>query len=53
MKFKDKDSDFQISIDLMLNKQDKNFKTENTIRKKLLELFEIKKIESHEKFKTI
>lgn len=52
VKSKDENSDFQISIDLVLNKQDKNQKTENAIRKKLLELFEIKKVESYEKFKT-
>lgn len=53
MKSKDENSDFQISIDLVLSKQDKNQKTDNAIRKKLLELFEIKKVESYEKFKII
>ncbi|WP_407500178.1 GapS4b family protein [Elizabethkingia anophelis] len=53
VKSKDINSDFQISIDLILNKRDKNARTENSIRKKLLELFEIKKVESYEKFKII
>ncbi|MCT3801856.1 hypothetical protein HZP90_09410 [Elizabethkingia anophelis] len=52
-KSKESNSDFQISIDLNLNKRDKNTKTENSIRKKLLELFEIKKVESYEKYKII
>lgn len=51
VKSKDESSDFQISIELVLNKQDRNLKTENAIRKKLLELFEIKKVESYAKFR--
>lgn len=51
VKSKNFDSDFQIQIDLILNKHDKHSKNENGIRKKLLELFETKKVESYEKFK--
>ena len=40
-------SEFQISIDLILDKKNRNTKTENSIRKKLLELFEQKKVESY------
>lgn len=53
VKSKDESADFQISIDLVLNKQDKNAIFENTIRKKLLECFEKKKIESYNRFKII
>jgi hypothetical protein len=53
VKSKDVSSDLQISIDLVLDRQDKNHKTENTVRKKLLELLESKKIESYEKFKKV
>lgn len=53
IKSKDETADFQISIDLILNRQDKNSSIENTIRKKLLEFFEKKKIESYNKFKII
>ena len=49
----DESSDFQISIDLILNRQDKGSSVENTIRKKLLELFEMKKVESYNRFKII
>lgn len=51
VKSKDENADFQISIDLVLNRQDKNQGTENKIRKKLLEFFEKKKIESYNRFK--
>lgn len=50
---KDENADFQISIELILSRQDKNPANENKIRKKLLEFFEKKKIESYSKFKTI
>lgn len=53
VKSKDEKADFQISIDLILNRQDKNSSTENKIRKKLLEFFEKKKIESYNKFRII
>lgn len=53
VKSKDENADFQISIDLILNKQDKKLRTENIIRKKLLEFFEKKKLESYNKFKMI
>ncbi|MBB1140901.1 hypothetical protein [Myroides sp. WP-1] len=53
VKSKEISSDFQISIDLLLGKQDRNHKNENIIRKKLLELFEMKKIESYTKYKTL
>jgi len=53
LKSKDESSDLQISIDLILNRQDRNHRTENIIRKKLLELIEKKKVESYEKFKKI
>ncbi|MGJ7032303.1 GapS4b family protein [Niabella hirudinis] len=53
VKAAEEDSDFQISIDLVLNKQDKNPKAENSIRKKLLELFETKKVESYTKLKRV
>lgn len=53
VKNKEENADFQVSIDLLLNKQNKNPQTENTIRKKLLELFEIKKVESYVKFKKV
>ena len=51
VKSKDENADFQISIELVLNKEVKNSKTENIIRKKLLELFETKKVDSYVKFK--
>ncbi|MDV7699585.1 hypothetical protein N6B72_21960 [Chryseobacterium soli] len=51
VKSKDENSDFQATIDLLLNKQHKNISNENKIRKKMLEVFEIKKVESYEKFK--
>lgn len=53
VKSKDENSDFQITIDLLFNKQHKNSTNENKIRKKLLEIFEIKKVESYEKLKKI
>ncbi|MEC3876421.1 GapS4b family protein [Chryseobacterium salviniae] len=53
VKSKDENSDFQITIDLLFNKQHKNSSNENKIRKKLLEIFEIKKVESYEKLKKI
>lgn len=48
---KEQTSEFQISIDLILNKNNRNFTTENNTRKKLLEIFESKKVESYELFK--
>lgn len=53
VKSKDENSDFQVTIDLLFNKQYKNLNNENKIRKKLLELFEIKKVESYRKYKKI
>lgn len=52
VKNKDVNSEIQISIDFLLNKQNRTT-NENTIRKKLLELFEIKKVENYNKFKII
>lgn len=51
IKTKSENSELQISIDLLLNKDDRNSKTENTIRKKLFEIIEKKKIESFNLFK--
>ncbi|WP_299183168.1 hypothetical protein [uncultured Chryseobacterium sp.] len=53
VKSKDENTDFQISIELILSREDKNQTTENNIRKVLLEFFEKKKIESYNKFKTL
>ncbi|TWP28832.1 hypothetical protein ETU08_08285 [Apibacter muscae] len=53
VKNKDENSEFQFSIDLILNKQDRQSSIENKIRKKLLDLFEIKKVESYERLKII
>ncbi|MGS0748794.1 GapS4b family protein [Halpernia sp. GG3] len=53
VKSKDENADFQISIDLILNRQDKIPSIENKIRKKLLEFFEKKKIESYNRFKIL
>lgn len=53
VKNKDENSEFQISIDLILNKQDRKSIIETEIRKKLLELFEIKKVNSYERFKIV
>ena len=50
---KDENADFQMSIELILSREHKNPSTENKIRKKLLEFFEKKKVESYNKFKTI
>lgn len=47
-KNRDIKSEFQISIDLTLDKKHRNTKTEHDIRKKLLELFEIQKVKSYE-----
>lgn len=53
VKSKDKNADFQMSIELILGREHKNQSTENKIRKKLLEFFEKKKVESYNKFKII
>lgn len=50
---KDENADFQISIELILNRQDKSPTIENKIRKKLLDFFEKKKVESYNKFKIL
>lgn len=52
VKTKDENSEFQISIEFVFNKQNKRIAVENSIRKKLLELLELKKVESYEKFKS-
>lgn len=49
IKSKDELSEFQISIDIKLNRINRNQKTENKIREELLEIFELKKVESYEK----
>lgn len=53
VKSKDENADFQMSIELILAREHKNPSTENKIRKKLLEFFEKKKVESYNKFKSI
>lgn len=53
LKNKEVNSEFQVSIDLVLNKQDRTSSTEKMLTKKLLEIFETKKIESYNKFKKI
>jgi hypothetical protein len=44
-------SELQVSIDVLLNREFRKVKTENEIRKKLLDFIERKKIESFNKFK--
>ncbi|MHA3046415.1 GapS4b family protein [Riemerella anatipestifer] len=53
VKSKDVNADFQMSIELLLSREHKTSSTENKIRKKLLEFFEKKKVESYNKFKII
>ncbi|PQJ82784.1 GapS4b family protein [Polaribacter glomeratus] len=53
VKNKNENSDFEISIDIVLNKEFKNEKNINTIRKKFLEIFEKKKVESYDEFKIV
>lgn len=53
VRYKDTDAEFQISIDLILDKPKRNHHNETSIRKKLLEVFEHKKIQSYNQFKTI
>lgn len=45
------DAEYQISIDLIFDKPSRNSVNEQKVRKKLLEVFEHKKIDSYEKFK--
>lgn len=51
IKHKKENAEFEISINILLKKQLKNRKNEEEIRKKLLELFEEKKVKSYDKFK--
>ena len=53
VKSKNVNSDFQISIELILTRENKNPSSENKIRKILLEVFEKKKIEIYTKYKII
>jgi hypothetical protein len=51
IKSSQENSELQISIDLLLNKEFRNTKTENEIRKKLFDFIEKKKIESYNQYK--
>lgn len=51
VKNKDVNAEFQISIELILEKANRSSSNDIKIRKKILEQFEIKKMESYEKFK--
>ncbi|AZJ36874.1 hypothetical protein [Tenacibaculum singaporense] len=51
LKSKDLNSELQISIDILLSKEDRKKKIEKVIRKKLLEHIEKKKVESYSTFK--
>lgn len=46
------DAEFQLSIDLIFEKSSRNTNNEQKVRKKLLEVFEHKKVESYERFRT-
>ncbi|MEH1008437.1 hypothetical protein VDP25_11880 [Winogradskyella sp. ECml5-4] len=51
IKSNQENAELQISIDLLLNKEYRNSRTENEIRKKLFEFIEKKKIESFNNFR--
>lgn len=51
VKNKNENSELQISIDLLLNKEYRNTKTENEVRKKILNFIEKKKIDSFNHFR--
>lgn len=51
IKSNQENSEFQITIDLLLNKEYRNTRTENEVRKKILDFIEKKKVESFNQFR--